>query len=217
VLRARLHQPISSWSTPDKSGYRTAEPKRFPFGMNSPDRSCYAGTESFWALLSVNMELYTRPRKTICALSAVLVFAFLPVNKANGQTAESLSQVKTVFVDSLGTEEGATELRDAMIKALRKCSDIQVVATANEADAVIRGSGKIWETGSMRVGPRGGFSEKTYDGYLQVELMGKGNKTLWSFRATPSKFPWNGIIWDLASHVVKSLMESLRQVRKAGS
>ena len=90
------------------------------------------------------MVLYTCVRKTICALGAILVFTFLPVNKANAQTAESLSQVKRVLVDSLGTEEGATELRDAMIKALRKNSDIQVVATASEADAVVRGSGKIW-------------------------------------------------------------------------
>ena len=68
----------------------------------------------------------------------------------------------------------------------------------------------------MRVGSHGGMSQKTYNGYLQVELMGKGNKTLWSFRATPSWFPWNGIVWDLASHAVKSLMEARRQIRNAG-
>jgi hypothetical protein len=162
------------------------------------------------------MALYTCPLKAICALGAVLVFAFIPGKKADGQTAESLSQVKRVFVDSLGTEEGATELRDAMIKALRKNNDIQVVATASEADAVIRGRGKIWETGSMRVGPRGGISQKTYDGYLQVELMGNGNKTLLSYSVTPSRFPWNGIVWDLASYAVKNLMRSLRQIRKMG-
>lgn len=138
------------------------------------------------------------------------------VNTAYGQTAESLSQVKKVFVDSLGTEEGASDLRDAILKSLNKNSAIQVVATASEADAVIKGSGKIWVSGSMHVGAHGGVSEKTYDGYLQVELSGKANQTLWSFRATPSKFPWSGIVWDLASHVVKSLMEALRQTRKAG-
>lgn len=140
----------------------------------------------------------------------------MPVDQAYGQTAESLSQVRKVFVDSLGTEEGASDLRDAILKALHKNSDIQVAATAGEADAVIRGSGKIWVTGSMHFGPRGGASEKAYDGYLQVELLGKADKTLWSFRATPSRFPWDGIVWDLASHVVKYLMEALRQTRKAG-
>lgn len=138
------------------------------------------------------------------------------MNKAYGQAAESLSQVKKVLVDSLGTEYGASNLRDAILKALKKNGDIQVVATVSEADAVIRGSGKIWVTGSLRVGPHGGISEKTYDGYLQVELLGRANKTLWSFRATPSRFPWNGIVWDLASHVVKSLMEALRQNRNSG-
>lgn len=121
--------------------------------------------------------------------------------------------MKKVFVDSLGTEEGASDLRDAMIKALRKNSEIQVVVTASEADAIIRGSGKIWETGTLHIGTHGSLSEKTFDGYLQVELLGQGSRTLWSFRATPSRFPWNGIVWDLASHVVKSLMAALRQNR----
>lgn len=150
-------------------------------------------------------------RSIICTLGAVLVFAFIPVSKAIGQTAESLSQVKKVFVDSLGGQKGATELRDAIIKALRKNSDIQIVATASEADAVITGSGKIWQTGSIRLGPHGSVSQPAYDGYLQGELKGKSEKTLWSQRLTPSSFPWNGIVWDLASHFVKNLMAALRQ------
>ena len=81
-------------------------------------------------------------RNIICALGAVLVFAFIPASKASGQTAESLSQVNKVFVDSLGGENGATELRDAIIKALRKNSDIRIVATASEADAGITGIAK---------------------------------------------------------------------------
>ena len=163
------------------------------------------------------MELFTRPRKVFCALGVVLVFAFVTVNKANGHTAESLSQVTKVFVGSLGTEEGATELRDAMIKALRKNSDVQIVETATDADAVIMGSGKIWVTGSIRVGIRGSLSQKTYDGYLQAELVGKNDKTLWSYRVAPSSFQWNGIVWDLASHLVENLTEALRQIRKRGS
>lgn len=174
------------------------------------------GGEKVAALALLGMELHTSLRKLLCVLSAVVAFAFMPLSKARGQTAESLSQVKKIFVDSLGTEEGASDLRDAVLRALKKNSDIQVVTTASEADAVIKGSGKIWATGSMRVGPHGGVSEKTYDGYLQVELLGKANKTLWSFRATPSRFPWNGIVWDLASHVVKFLMEAVRQTKKVG-
>lgn len=162
------------------------------------------------------MELHTNLRKSFRALGTVLVLAFIPPTSAGGQTAESLSQVKKVFVDSFGAEGGASDLREATIKALRKNGDLKVVATTSEADAVIRGSGKIWVTGSMHLGPHGGLSEKTYDGYLQVELLGKTNKTLWTFRATPSRFPWNGIVWDLASHVVKSLVETLRQNRNSG-
>jgi|SRR5271170_1042690 hypothetical protein len=172
--------------------------------------------EEFGVLALVGTEMHTSPLKLLCVISAVVVFAPMPVNKADGQTAESMSEVKKMFVDSLGAEEGASDLRNAVIKALHKNSDIQVVATASEADAVITGSGKIWVTGSTHVGAHGSVSEKTYGGYLQLELLGKANKTLWSFRATPSRLPWNGIVWDLASHVVKSLMEALRQTRKAG-
>jgi hypothetical protein len=154
--------------------------------------------------------------KVVGILSATAILFFAHVITANGQTAESLSQVKKVFVDSLGTEHGATELRDAMIKALHKNSYIQVVATASEADAVIRGNGKIWETGSIRIGLRGSISQKTYDGYLQAEIKGKGDKTLWSQRVTPSRFPWDGIVWDLASHFANDLTAALRQNRSVG-
>jgi hypothetical protein len=162
--------------------------------------------------LPVWSYLVTR-RRIISALGAILVFAFVPLNNAYGQTAESLSQVKKVFVDSLDTEKCATDLRDAMIKAFRKNSDIQIVATATEADAVITGSGKIWQTGSIRLGSHGSYSQPMYDGYIQAELKGKGGKTLWSQRLTPSSFPWNGIVWDLASHLVKSLTVAIRQHR----
>jgi hypothetical protein len=155
--------------------------------------------------------------KVVPTLGATAIFFFACVITANGQTAESLSQVKKVFVDSLGTEQGATELRDAVIKALRKNTTIQVVPSASEADAVIKGSGKIWVTGSIRVGPHGGLSEPTYDGYLQAEIKGKGDKTLWSQRVTPSRFPWNGVVWDLASHFVKDLAVALRQNGGVGS
>ncbi len=153
-------------------------------------------------------------RKAICAI-AIIVFAFVLVNKANAQTAESLSQVKKVFVGSLGTEDGATGLRDAMIKALRKNNDIQIVASGSEADAVIMGKGKIWKTGSIRLG-RGSTLQPVYDGYLQAELKGKNDKTLWSQYVKPSSFPWGGIIGDLAGHFVKNLMTALRQEQKRG-
>jgi hypothetical protein len=159
------------------------------------------------------MELPKNPRKILCGLCAVLLFTFPSMNNAAGQTAESLSQVKKVFVDSFGTEEGAKELRDAIVKALGKHRDIQIVATPSEADSIIKGSGKIWVTGSMNVGPHSGILQKTYSGYLQGQLMGKGNNTLWSYRVTPSKFPWNGIVWDLASHLVNNLLAALQQHR----
>lgn len=149
--------------------------------------------------------------RVLCVAGVSLSIALGAGIEARGQTAESLSQVRKIFVDSLGTEEGGTELRNALIKALRKNKSIQIVETANEADAVIKGTGKIWVTGYIHVGPHGGMSEATYDGYLQAVLKGKDDKTLWSRRVTPSKFPWNGIVPDLAGHFANELSEALRQ------
>jgi hypothetical protein len=44
-------------------------------------------------------------RKLIYALGAIVIFFFLPVNKANGQTAESLSQVRKVFVENAAGDQ----------------------------------------------------------------------------------------------------------------
>lgn len=147
----------------------------------------------------------------ICVVVVNFVLLFTPDFEAKCQTAESLSQVKKIFVDSLGTEQGATEIRNELIKALQKNKTIQIVKTATEADAIVKGTGKIWVTGSVRVGIRGSLSQATYDGYLQAELRGKGDRTLWSQLVTPSKFPWNGIVPDLAGHFAKYLAEALRQ------
>lgn len=68
----------------------------------------------------------------------------------------------------------------------------------------------------MRVGPHGGISQSTYDGYLQVELKGKGKKTLWPEHINaPSGFPCNDIVWELSNHFVKNLMAPPRQKKNA--
>src|SRR5580658_5661534 len=78
-------------------------------------------------------------------LASILVLAF--ENSVRAQSAVILSQVKKVYVESLGRDEAASKLRERLIDRLRKAGTLEVVKSPNEADAIIEGSGSIWVTG----------------------------------------------------------------------
>jgi hypothetical protein len=63
------------------------------------------------------------------------------------QTAETLPQLKKIYVASLGGKQGAAELRDKLILRLKKCSGIEVVGSSSEADAILTGTGETWLNG----------------------------------------------------------------------
>jgi len=128
------------------------------------------------------------------------------------QGAERLSQVKKVYVDSLGTDNGAAEMREQMVRHLRKSRDVLVVPNAKEADAVIKGEGRAWITGHVSLNPRShNSSQPVYEGFLSVEVVGKNGETLWSYLVTPSKFPWNGIADDLTSQLANRLFRAIKE------
>lgn len=149
---------------------------------------------------------------SICVVAALLLLSAPP--KADcAQTADTLSQVKKVYVGSLGAKQGATELHDKLVKRLRKARGIEVVASPGEADAIITGTGEIWLKGYISTNPKPSpWNRKpVYGGYLSAELKGKDNETLWSYRATPGKFQWNGVIQDLVNRLAMRLLASLHQ------
>jgi phosphate transport system substrate-binding protein len=128
------------------------------------------------------------------------------------QTADQLSQVRKIYVDSLGTDHGAAEIREQLIRRLRKSRDIQLVSSSKEADAILRGSARIWVTG--HIFPNGRThspSQPTFGGVLSVELVGRDDDTLWSYLVTPSDFVWNGIANDLAHQLLNKLFVSLKE------
>jgi hypothetical protein len=146
-------------------------------------------------------------------LTTALSF-FSVLTKADyAQTAETLSQVKKLYVGSLGDKQGAAGLRDKLIQRLQRTSAIEIAASPNEADAIITGTGEIWLKGYVSTGPKPSpyGRQPVYDGYLSVELRGKDNAALWSYRATPGKFLWNGVDQDLVNRLTKRLLAALRQ------
>jgi hypothetical protein len=118
-----------------------------------------------------------------------------------------------VYVGSLGDKQDATDLRDKLIKRLRKARAIEVVANPNEADAIITGTHEIWVKGYISTNPKPSpwNRQAIYDGYLSAELKGKDNETLWSYRATPGPFQWNGDPQDLVNRLAKKLNAALHQ------
>jgi len=144
-------------------------------------------------------------------LAATQVLFFTSLDGAHAQTAETLSQVKRVYVASLGDKQGATGLRDKLILRLRKCRGIEVAGSPREADAIITGTGETWVKGYISTSPKPSpyNRQPVYDGYLTVELRGKDSAILWSEHVTPGKFGWNDVPQDLVNRSAKKLLAAL--------
>src|SRR5271166_5364047 len=86
-----------------------------------------------------------------CTLLGLLLM--LGSTAADAQVAERLSQIRKLYVGALGTDNGAAEMREQMVRQLRKSRDVRVVPDAKEADAVVKGDGRIWVTGHVSLSP----------------------------------------------------------------
>lgn len=149
----------------------------------------------------------------MCVITAALFLPSASAKADRAQTAETLSQVKRIYVGSLGAKQGASELRDKLIQRLRKARGVEVVASPGQADAIITGTGAVWIEAYISTNPKPSpyNRQPVYDGYLSVELKGKNNETLWSHRATPGRFRWNGVPQDLVNRLTKQLLAALHQ------
>jgi phosphate transport system substrate-binding protein len=146
-------------------------------------------------------------------LSALLI-VFLSAGSAAtyAENVERLSQIKKLYVGSLGTDNGAAEMREQMVRQLRKSHEVELVSDPKAADAVVKGTGRIWVTGRVSLNPRShSSSQPVYEGFLSVEVAGESGEVFWSYLVTPSKFPWNGIEEDLANQLVTRLLRAIKE------
>lgn len=125
--------------------------------------------------------------------------------------AEQPSPVRKIFVDSLGTDHGAAEMRDSMIHRLQRTRNFEVVPDPKYADATIRGTGRIWVTGHVTINPRSHLSRPTFGGFLSVEVVGKNGETLWSYLVSANLVFWDDIIDDLAGQIVNRLVVAFNE------
>ncbi len=106
------------------------------------------------------------------------------------QTAATLSQVRKIYVEPFSGKLGAGEIRNEMIERLKHHSELTVVGSASQADAVLKGSGKIWVSGYIGNNPRAQGSSRSpiYNGYLSLTLEGGNAQPLWSSHGDAGRF-----------------------------
>jgi phosphate transport system substrate-binding protein len=144
-------------------------------------------------------------------LLPIFLCSFVCAAASRAQTVESLSGIKRVYVGSLGEGRGAAAMRERLAQRLRTIRALQLVASVGDADAVLKGDGRIWTSGYQAVGahPASASHVAVFDGFLSVELQNRSGVTLWSYLVSPSKYSVKRITSDLADQLVERLQYAL--------
>lgn len=153
------------------------------------------------------------------------IFLLLPVAICThptlmyGQAASSLLQAKKLYVEPFGAGNQADQLRQSLIKRLQKSGSYQVVDSANDADAIVKGDGQVWIKGHFTTNSRAPSTNRqaVYGGFLSAEIVSKSGEPLWSYLVTPSKFAWTSIADDLAGNLVKELLRARQENTTSGT
>jgi phosphate ABC transporter phosphate-binding protein len=144
----------------------------------------------------------------ICA--ALLVAVVVCCLGAGAQRVDSLSRVKTLYVDSFSGGDEAAHLRSSLIHRLAKDGRFSLVQSAKGADAVVNGTGQIWIRGFITINPRNPSTDRqaVYSGYLSLEVVGSDGQPLWSWLVSPGRLTWNNIVDELADRGADKLLEA---------
>jgi hypothetical protein len=120
-----------------------------------------------------------------------------------------LQSVRKIYVDGFGNKPGASKLQEALAQSLRKIHQVELVSSADQADAVISGEGELWIKGysanNMRVRYVTQDARPIYTGYLSVELKNKRQETLWSYLSAPRHAESGDSGQAIASEIVRKL------------
>src|SRR3974377_169658 len=80
----------------------------------------------------------------VCRFLTCAVCAIVLCPALWAQSAQSLSQVKTLYVQPMGATRLAEVLQESLIKRLRKSGVFELIDNSSQADAIVRGSGAVW-------------------------------------------------------------------------
>jgi hypothetical protein len=136
-----------------------------------------------------------------------------------GQTANSLSSVKKLFVEPFGAEKQDDLLRLSLLARLKKSNEYQIVDNVSDADAILKGHGRIWVKGHFTINSRAPAANRqpVYAGFLSIEITGTDGEPLWSCLVTPSKFSWSNITDDLADSLTQEMLRARKDTAITGA
>jgi phosphate transport system substrate-binding protein len=153
------------------------------------------------------------PSVTAFILLSLLFALSLP---GQAQTADTLNQVKKIYVDAFDGKPDAAVMRQRLIDSLRKTPSLEIVTDGSKADAILKARGETWVRAYISVNPRSNSSYPVYGGFLSAQLIGKDGETLWSYLVTPSRYPSSGIHQDLSDQLAKKLVVALHETASTG-
>jgi phosphate transport system substrate-binding protein len=137
-----------------------------------------------------------------------LIFSLAPPTHAV-QPANTLSQVKKIYVETIGGKSDANDVRKQIIDNLQKDHRLQIADDPAQADAILQVRMESWIQGYVSVNPRSASNFPVYGGFLSAQLLGKGGDLLWSYVVTPRRSETSGIRHDLADQITQKLLVAL--------
>jgi phosphate transport system substrate-binding protein len=150
------------------------------------------------------------------SIATLFVLSLLLAVHAQAQTADSLSQVKKIYLDTTAARPDATEMRKHLVDSLRNDHSIEIVPDPVNADAILKVTSEIWVKAYVSVNSRSpGSRYPVYGGFLSGQLIGSGGEALWSYLVTPSKYASSGIHQDLANQFARKMLAALHEAPSA--
>jgi hypothetical protein len=122
---------------------------------------------------------------------------------APSQPPQSLAEVKTIFVDSLGNGEWSTIIRDKIINRLAASDRFQVVLDSDKADAILTGSGDVSKADRYDNGSGG----TRWDATAVVRLITRDQRILWASEAKNNRFARSASS-SVGDRIVKDLLRA---------
>jgi phosphate transport system substrate-binding protein len=150
------------------------------------------------------------------AAMPILLLLLISCPLAQAQTADTLGQVRKIYIDSSGAKSDAAETSKHLSDSLRKDHSLEIVTDPIRADAILKTNDEVWIKAYVAVNPRlPGSKYPVYGGFLSAQLIGTGGETLWSYLVTPSRYASSGIHQDLADQLTKKLLTAIHDAAPA--
>ena len=122
---------------------------------------------------------------------------------AQAQPAQTLGDVKTIFVESLGQGEFPNLIREKIISGLTTGGRFELTLDPSAADATLTGSAT--ESQPIHYGNGNG---SRYEANVAVQVVGKNKQVLWTYEAIKGRFSTKRATASAAADIVKALLKA---------